>query len=245
LQAVASQYKDRFRPGSQQKILINVHGKRYPYRASVEKIMGGGKAVKLHISCEMDNKPLDVVSLVMLGPEDPSLADSIKVETILNILKGSSEVINGAIPKCLWFNDEVPEEVVPPHPEFLDEFGDGMNERQREALKLMLSESRTIQLPIIIGPPGTGKTTVISAFTRALAASNCPVWVVAQSNVGVKNIASRLMKDDFMDWRLLISKDFYNGWYVSILNYVWIMRMTHLIITGMKICIERFRAGIK
>jgi hypothetical protein len=192
-----------------QDILIKVRGLRYPYKASVDSVEG--KKVKIRFTREMHDRTLDVISIVLLGPEDPTLADAVKAETILRILQGRDDILSRPLLKSIWF-EQRPGKATPPNPEFLKEFTTGMNDKQEEALKLMLSESESVQLPVIIGPPGTGKTTVISSFTRALAASCCPVWVVAQSNVGVKNIASRLIKDGFMEWRLLISKDFYHGW---------------------------------
>jgi hypothetical protein len=38
------------------------------------------------------------------------------------------------------------------------------------------------------------------------------VWVVAHSNVAVKNIAEKLVECGFLDFRLLVSKDFHHGW---------------------------------
>lgn len=167
--------------------------------------------MKLRIKSEFDEQKIDVVTMVVMGPEDPTLADVVKAQVVLHTLQGRGNTFGLPVSKCFWFNG-TPGPVVSPHPEYLDEFSNGMNDRQKQALKVMLSESKEIQLPIIVGPPGTGKTTVIAAFVRALAASDAPVWVVAQSNVGVKNIAHRLLKDDFYDWRLIISKDFYQGW---------------------------------
>ena len=37
------------------------------------------------------------------------------------------------------------------------------------------------------------------------------VWLVAQSNVAVKNIAESLCKHG-VDFRIVVSKDFYFGW---------------------------------
>lgn len=62
-----------------------------------------------------------------------------------------------------------------------------------------------------VGPPGTGKTTVISAAAKTWAQANEPVWIIAHSNVAVKNIAEKLLKDS-VDFKLLVSKDFYKEW---------------------------------
>jgi hypothetical protein len=38
------------------------------------------------------------------------------------------------------------------------------------------------------------------------------IWLVAQSNVAVKNIAEKLAANGFMDWKLLVSQDFHFDW---------------------------------
>jgi len=38
-----------------------------------------------------------------------------------------------------------------------------------------------------------------------------PVWIVAHSNVAVKNIAETLFKKE-VDFKLLVSKEFYEEW---------------------------------
>jgi regulator of nonsense transcripts 1 len=63
------------------------------------------------------------------------------------------------------------------------------------------------------GPPGTGKTTTISAASRIWDLCRFPVWIVAHSNVAVKNIAETLFKRG-VDFKLIVSKEFYVEWYV-------------------------------
>lgn len=67
------------------------------------------------------------------------------------------------------------------------------------------------------GPPGTGKTSTISAAVKIWDDAKYPVWVVAQSNVAVKNLAESFLKKD-IDFKLLVSKEFYVEWFVSSLN---------------------------
>jgi regulator of nonsense transcripts 1 len=40
------------------------------------------------------------------------------------------------------------------------------------------------------------------------------IWLIAQSNVAVKNIALKLLSVGFLDWKILVAKDFHHGWYV-------------------------------
>ena len=66
---------------------------------------------------------------------------------------------------------------------------------------------------LLTGPPGTGKTSTISAATCELISQKSSIWIVAQSNVAVKNIAERLSKDR-VSFRLLVSREFYDEWLV-------------------------------
>ena len=67
---------------------------------------------------------------------------------------------------------------------------------------------------MISGPPGTGKTTTIAAASRIWDLCDFPVWIVAHSNVAVKNIAETLFKKK-VDFKLIVSKEFYVEWYVQ------------------------------
>ena len=64
------------------------------------------------------------------------------------------------------------------------------------------------------GPPGTGKTTVIAAAVNSKIAENSTntVWIVAHSNVAVKNVAEKLVDSGFLGFKLLVSKDFHYDW---------------------------------
>ena len=66
------------------------------------------------------------------------------------------------------------------------------------------------------GPPGTGKTTVIAAAVHSKIAEHHlnTIWVIAQSNVAVKNVAEKLADSGFVDFKLLVSKDFHFDWWV-------------------------------
>jgi hypothetical protein len=43
------------------------------------------------------------------------------------------------------------------------------------------------------------------------------MWLVAQSNVAVKNIAEKLADCDFLDFKILVSKDFHFDWCVQLM----------------------------
>lgn len=77
----------------------------------------------------------------------------------------------------------------------------------------MLKLHNDHRITLIQGPPGTGKTTVIATFViSAVSAGAKGIWLVAQSNVAVKNIAEKLESSGFPGWKLLVSKDFHQDW---------------------------------
>jgi superfamily II DNA or RNA helicase len=88
-----------------------------------------------------------------------------------------------------------------------------LNPSQIEAVEQMLEESDDSRLTVIQGPPGTGKTTVIASFVEtAIAGGLSGIWLVAQSNVAVKNIAEKLADFGLTTWKFLVSRDFFEGW---------------------------------
>jgi hypothetical protein len=58
---------------------------------------------------------------------------------------------------------------------------------------------------------GTGKTSTISKAAQEWENRGNTVWIAAQSNVAVKNIAERLIRDG-VEFRILVSKEFHFEW---------------------------------
>jgi hypothetical protein len=58
---------------------------------------------------------------------------------------------------------------------------------------------------------GTGKTSTISKAVQEWESRGNTVWIAAQSNVAVKNIAERLIRDK-VEFRILVSKEFHFEW---------------------------------
>ncbi|TFK82323.1 P-loop containing nucleoside triphosphate hydrolase protein, partial [Polyporus arcularius HHB13444] len=85
-----------------------------------------------------------------------------------------------------------------------------LNSSQKEVVNAMWSDDES--LVVAHGPPGTGKTTTIAAALEKWDRDGEPVWVIAQSNVGVKNIARTLIKYA-VDFKLIVSKEFYVEWH--------------------------------
>ena len=73
-----------------------------------------------------------------------------------------------------------------------------------------------------------GKTTVIAAIVDTIIEETKKetIWVIAQSNIAVKNIAEKLYSCSFREFRILVSGDFINEWWVEYLLITTISLMT-------------------
>ncbi|KAJ3087977.1 hypothetical protein HK102_009838, partial [Quaeritorhiza haematococci] len=85
-----------------------------------------------------------------------------------------------------------------------------------------MKAARTILLgsdPVVVvkGPPGTGKTTVISqsikTWFKYLSHSNDTIVCAAKGNVAVRNIATSMLKNGFEDFRLIVSNEYFEEWH--------------------------------
>lgn len=88
----------------------------------------------------------------------------------------------------------------------------GLNASQSDAWQQMLSSP----LSAVIGPPGTGKTTVISAVAKAwtrLAGGGETLVCAAHQNVAVRHLAETMLKEKLAGVLLLVSEDYYVGWH--------------------------------
>ncbi|KAI6137728.1 P-loop containing nucleoside triphosphate hydrolase protein [Pisolithus tinctorius] len=154
------------------------------------------------------------------GREAPTAAEVKKAQIILSILQGristEGQSLNPWVHQIYldpsdnftwpaeWASVSSPVRFNP------DEALYPLNSSQVEAVRRMLDESNDSRATIIQGPPGTGKTTVIAAFVQAaVEAGRRGIWLIAQSNVAVKNIAEKLAIIGLQNWKLLVSADFF------------------------------------
>lgn len=173
-----------------------------------------------------------ITSVISIGRDDPTTAEAQRAATILRILQGSEKLLdespwiqniwfplddNGPLtwPKEWSEKPEIKQET--PSKSSIQQSAPSssppLNPSQQKAVNYMFSPKDDHRITLIQGPPGTGKTSVIAAFVqRAVRFNKGGVWLVAQSNIAVKNIAEKLMSIGFENWRLLVSKDFHLGW---------------------------------
>lgn len=165
-----------------------------------------------------------VTSITSLGRDSPTVAESDRSRSILRILQGSLPLFDNHWIKAIWLpsdsqgqgvewpesfsssSSSLPVEIVE-HPDA------PLNSSQHSALTNMLSFSLENCVTLVQGPPGTGKTTVIATYVvDAIRAGQGGIWLMAQSNVAVKNIAEKLAKFDFWAFKLVVSEGFHYEW---------------------------------
>ena len=174
----------------------------------------------------------EITTVTSIGRDDPTTAEARRSATILRILQGSEKLLDESPwVQNIWFPQtddglliwpkEWSELTLPkkapskPHSSF--QTGNMvhhiLNASQQEAVNSMLSEHDDHRITLVQGPPGTGKTSVIASFVQySVQLGRGGIWLVAQSNVAVKNIAEKLIVRGFRDWKLLVSKDFHYEW---------------------------------
>ncbi|KAH7297509.1 hypothetical protein KP509_26G072400 [Ceratopteris richardii] len=94
----------------------------------------------------------------------------------------------------------------------LDSCKEQLNSSQLQSWHHILSNP----LSAVIGPPGTGKTTLIKSIAKAwehLGGSGETLLCVAHQNVAVRHMAEAMVKEGIRGVLLLISEDYYVDWH--------------------------------
>ncbi|KAG8932861.1 hypothetical protein FRC02_000422 [Tulasnella sp. 418] len=174
------------------------------------------------------NKPITtkIKSIRVMGKDDNTLADAERIAFVVGVLQGRHDIDQSSFIRIIWFKMSTQANKPPsklllklddavPSPEVLS----ALNPSQRLAAMAMLNPAR----PVVVchGPPGTGKTRTIAAVVKQYDGlmrgdDKETVWLCAQSNVGVKNIAEALIKAKVENFKLLVSKEFHYEWHEHI-----------------------------
>ncbi|KIK80430.1 hypothetical protein PAXRUDRAFT_158702 [Paxillus rubicundulus Ve08.2h10] len=225
LHAQADRYQNKIRKGKNQVTRINV---------SAHPGIGGftiaGKVATTdrsgaQLKTDGDLAGKSIATITLMGREDPTAAEAKRAQIILMILQG--RITAGGTDFNPWvykiFLDPGadftwPIEWSQPTPRSIkfdpSKIPRPLNSSQRKAIRCMLNQTDGSRITIIQGPPGTGKTTVIASYVQAAVMANLSgIWLIAQSNVAVKNIAEKLADFGLVNWKILVSDEFYAFWH--------------------------------
>ncbi|KAK0485263.1 P-loop containing nucleoside triphosphate hydrolase protein [Armillaria novae-zelandiae] len=212
----SARFKNRIRKSSAQTMEIESTGGDRPKTTQGRVIRVEGRTATITIQGHLPTQaPLKVTTI---GREEPTQAERAKTMIILAALQQSSTILKQPFIQALWF----PWARIswPTRASFTRKvtinFRGRLNDSQRCAVDLILSNRNADRVTVIRGPPGTGKTTVISAAVTSVIASgdqDRTLWLVAHSNVAVKNIAEKLASFGCLGFKILVSKDFHYGWH--------------------------------
>lgn len=192
-------------------------------KAATSQVVGrtrkvDGRNVRINVNGPVQGNK--ILSVTTVGKEDLTNAESTREGIVLEALQCKSNILSNPFFQALWLPGERPV-----WPEYKQQRAPlhvypscKLNTSQRAAVEKILSDKDDDRIVTIQGPPGTGKTTVIAAsvISHDYANSNQGIWVAAQSNVAVKNIAEKFIKEGFRKFKLLVSRDFHYDWCVVV-----------------------------
>ena len=188
---------------------------------STNKVTGRAKHVEGRSAHVSFNGLVDgeIVSVNTIGKEEMSYAQAARHTIILHVLQNRTSLLSQPFFQRIWLPHgrtlwlKQGRRIFEPDIYFP---GRSLNPSQEMAVEKIVSSDDENRVVMIHGPPGTGKTTVIAAAVTSFhhADRHRSVWIAAQSNVAVKNIAEKLCAVGFHDFKLLVSKDFHFDWCV-------------------------------
>jgi regulator of nonsense transcripts 1 len=154
------------------------------------------------------------------GKENLTRAEMRREAIILDALRMSNDLCTNSFFKLIWLPNEKPGWLGIPPPARTQlpatPQTQRLNRSQRKAVQAITSMADANKFVLVQGPPGTGKTSVIACATQCLMEARHAIWLIAHSNVAVKNIAEKLAKEDMYDFKLLVSHEFHFDWCVNL-----------------------------
>ncbi|KAF8554478.1 P-loop containing nucleoside triphosphate hydrolase protein [Imleria badia] len=212
---VCGRFSTRIKHSTSQVIQIEIEGKE-----ATSQVMGrtrkvNGRSARINVNGPVQGEK--ILSVTTIGKDNPTFSESTRRGIILETLQQKTTILLNPFFQTLWLPKERPV-----WPKSKGQRGAlsvhssrDLNASQHAAVRRILSDKDNDRLVMIQGPPGTGKTTVIAAsvISHDHANSGQSIWVAAQSNVAVKNIAEKFIKDGFHGFRLLVSWDFHYEWH--------------------------------
>ncbi|KAG5634292.1 hypothetical protein H0H81_002519 [Sphagnurus paluster] len=204
LELLNSRYKTRVRRGPQVVIMTKEAGEEFSGQAHGAK----GRTTNIKFTGQLLSGTLHKVRVI--GSPQLTNPEKARDELVLHILQGIANLKAPFITK-LWFPTKRIQDLLGTGASDALLFHD-LNDSQKRVAAMMVSNA-----PLVIahGPPGTGKTTTIAAAASKWDQCQQPTWIVAHSNVAVKNIAEALHKRN-IDFKILVSKEFHFEWHEHI-----------------------------
>lgn len=215
LMLTCGRYSTRIRSSTQQFLQIET---RNGVRVSGRAIRVEGRQAQISLSGSLRGD--EIKSVTTVGKADLTSAEACRASVILAVLKGETTLLSQSFFKVIWLPKHPPSwpaiDFTKPRILICCPNLD-VNTSQERAIEKILSASDEDRVVLIQGPPGTGKTTVITAAVTSIiscpAAHSRTIWIAAQSNVAVKNVAEKFDKIGFHDFKLLVSLEFHFDWH--------------------------------
>lgn len=217
-----TRFKTRLRVSSSQSLVVEVASKgRQAISAQGRTTRQAGKAAQISLNKSVPANG-QIKNVYTIGREELTHAESERELVALQVLQCRSAFFSKTLVRRIFvgcsgktLQTRSAKRRAPPAPPILFP-GRPLNASQTAAVRRILSKSSDDRVCLVHGPPGTGKTTVIAASVTSLMAAPADgvgIWLVAQSNVAVKNIAEKLASVGFADFKILVSKDFHFEWH--------------------------------
>ncbi|KAH9925853.1 P-loop containing nucleoside triphosphate hydrolase protein [Epithele typhae] len=160
-----------------------------------------------------------VKSVCVRGREEATNEETCMDAYVLALLEGEADLLLSQFVKSIWFpqtgnfrskpSSKARREQREAMMVYPAQFAK-LNPSQREVAAAMVGDAQ--KLVVAHGPPGTGKTTTIAAALTYWEKNRSSAWVIAHSNVGVKNIAETLCRRG-VDFKLIVSHEFHFDWH--------------------------------
>ncbi|KAK0431636.1 uncharacterized protein EV420DRAFT_1707462 [Desarmillaria tabescens] len=200
LNVSSARFKNRVRKSGAQTMEISSSDLNGQPKTSPGHVLRvDGRAAMIAIQSYLSTQaPLKVTTI---GREDPTQAEQARAMIVLAALQQSSVILDHPFIQALCITINFP---------------GPLNNSQCCAVNLILSNRNADRVTVIQGPLGTGKTTVIAAAVTSIVTStdrNWTLWLVAHSNIAVKNIAEKLASIEFSGFKILVLKDFHYDWH--------------------------------
>ncbi|KAG2367896.1 hypothetical protein BDR07DRAFT_1392512 [Suillus spraguei] len=217
INAQVDRYLSRIRTGQHQRAFIDIgEHAGWGFTVDGQVVKSQGCIAELATNNILSFVGKTIGSIKIVGRGDPTQAEVQRAQKVLEILQGLINLHNNPWVQLIFFSS--PKSNFQWPSAWTEEANDADVVKycaDRVTVKQMLRQSNDGRLTVIQGPPGTGKTTVIASFVQmALDNGLSGIWLIAQSNVAVKNIAEKLTDFGLTNWKLLVSKDFFEYWSV-------------------------------